>query len=152
MAIDRSPHAARLTHRVLVAAMCAAVMSALPHPLPEQAFDSHINAMPPSSCSLAACSVSSVALVLLASIALAQNISTIAGTGDDGYNGDGIPATLAHLNEPDGVAVDAAGNVYIADFLNDRVLKVFSNGTITTFAGTGIWLQWGWHPRHAGST
>ena len=82
-------------------------------------------------------SISSVALVV-ATCVLAQNISTIAGSGDDGYNGDDIPATLAHLSDPDGVAVDAAGNVYVADHVNDRVRRVLRNGTITTFVGTGV--------------
>ena len=77
---------------------------------------------------------SSVALVLL--VARAQNISTLAGNGADGYNGDGIPATLAQLNVPESVAVDAVGNLYIADHVNDRVRMVLANGTITTLAGT----------------
>jgi hypothetical protein len=48
-------------------------------------------------------------------------ISTIAGTGTAGYNGDGIPATTARLDSPNAVAVDAFGNVYIADFDNERI-------------------------------
>ena len=75
-----------------------------------------------------------MALVLL--VARAQNISTLAGNGADGYNGDGIPATLAQLNVPESVAVDAVGNLYIADHVNDRVRMVLANGTITTLAGT----------------
>jgi hypothetical protein len=64
-------------------------------------------------------------------------ISTVAGNGVAGYSGDGGPATSAELNNPYGVAVDAAGNIYIADTLNNRVRKVTPNGTITTVAGTG---------------
>jgi uncharacterized protein (TIGR03437 family) len=63
-------------------------------------------------------------------------ISTIAGNGTPGYSGDGGPATSAQLNAPRGVAVDASGNLYIADFNNNAVRKV-SNGTITTVAGNG---------------
>ncbi len=63
-------------------------------------------------------------------------ITTVAGTGTLGYNGDGITATTAQLNYPNGVAVDNNGNVYIADTDNQRIRKV-SNGTITTVAGNG---------------
>jgi streptogramin lyase len=63
-------------------------------------------------------------------------LSTIAGTGTAGYNGDG-PATSASLNSPQGVAADAAGNVYIADFSNNRIRKVTA-GTISTVGGTGV--------------
>jgi trimeric autotransporter adhesin len=64
-------------------------------------------------------------------------ITTIAGTGTNGYNGDNIAATSADLYEPGGVAVDSANNLYIADTDNARVRKV-SNGIITTVAGTGV--------------
>jgi sugar lactone lactonase YvrE len=63
-------------------------------------------------------------------------ITTLAGTGIEGYSGDGAAATSAQLDTPTGVAVDAAGNVYIADSHNHRIREV-SNGTITTLAGTG---------------
>ena len=66
-------------------------------------------------------------------------ITTIAGTGESGFSGDGGPAIQAALNYPRGVAVDSAGNVYIADTWNDRIRKVDSTGTITTIAGTGEW-------------
>jgi len=65
-------------------------------------------------------------------------ISTLAGTGSAGYNGDGIAATTARLSSPYGVASDAAGNVYIADYDNERVRLVDSGGVIATFAGTGV--------------
>ncbi len=61
-------------------------------------------------------------------------ITTIAGTGGQSFSGDGGPATSATLVFPRGVAVDAAGNVYIID--NTRVRKVAVGGTITTIAGT----------------
>jgi uncharacterized protein (TIGR03437 family) len=64
-------------------------------------------------------------------------ISTVAGNGPAGYNGDGIPATTASLNVPQGVAVDAAGNLYIADTDNHRIRQVAATGVISTFAGTG---------------
>ncbi len=65
-------------------------------------------------------------------------ITTIAGTGVSGYNGDGIAATTAQLNVPRGVAVDSMGNVYIADGENFRIRKVDTAGIITTIAGTGV--------------
>jgi sugar lactone lactonase YvrE len=64
-------------------------------------------------------------------------IATFAGTGVAGYGGDGGPAAQAHLNTPQGIAVDSLGNVYIADTLNNRVRRVDTDGTITTVAGTG---------------
>ena len=66
-------------------------------------------------------------------------IETIAGTGTGGYNAaqDGGAATSAQLNNPSGVAVDSAGNVYIGDYSNHRVRRVDTAGVITTFAGTG---------------
>ncbi len=65
------------------------------------------------------------------------NISTVAGNGTAGYGGDGGAAGTAQFNTPTAVAVDAAGNVYIADFNNNRIRKVSSGGTITTIAGNG---------------
>jgi len=65
-------------------------------------------------------------------------ITTVAGTGADGFSGDGGPATQANLNLPFQVAVDSAGNLYIADASNRRVRKVTVNtGVITTIAGDG---------------
>jgi trimeric autotransporter adhesin len=63
-------------------------------------------------------------------------VSTVAGTGVAGYSADNVPATNSQLNNPQGVAVDAAGNLYIADSLNFRVRQVVPNGTISTIAGT----------------
>ena len=61
-----------------------------------------------------------------------------AGTGVAGFGGDGLPAVQAQLNLPSGVAVDRAGNVLVADTLNDRVRRVDAiTGTITTVAGSG---------------
>lgn len=65
-------------------------------------------------------------------------ISTIAGTGTCGYDGDGGAATSAKLSYPKSVYADTLGNLYIADFGNNRVRKVnLGTGTITTVAGTG---------------
>ena len=64
-------------------------------------------------------------------------ITTVAGNGAQSYSGDGGPATSARLNLPADVAVDAAGNLYIADQFNNRIRKVDTNGIITTIAGTG---------------
>ena len=65
-------------------------------------------------------------------------ITTVAGTnGSAGYSGDGGMATNAKLNFPEGVAIDAAGNLFIADYSNNRIRKVDTNGIITTTAGTG---------------
>jgi Bacterial Ig-like domain (group 3)/NHL repeat len=63
-------------------------------------------------------------------------ITTIAGTGIEGYSGDGAAATTAQLDTPTGIAVDASGNIYIADSHNHRIREI-SGGTITTIAGTG---------------
>ena len=64
-------------------------------------------------------------------------ITTVAGTGDPGFSGDGGPATGARLNRPTGVAVDAQGNLFIADSFNFRIRKVSAAGIITTVAGIG---------------
>lgn len=64
-------------------------------------------------------------------------IIVVAGTGVCGLGGDGGPANRARMLSPGGLAVDAAGNLYIADSLNGRIRKVDSAGTISTFAGKG---------------
>lgn len=65
-------------------------------------------------------------------------ITTIAGTSPGGYSGDGGPATAAQLSQPVAVASDGAGNLFIADTLNNRVRRVDGiTNTITTVAGTG---------------
>jgi len=63
--------------------------------------------------------------------------SMIAGNGPDGFSGDEGPATLAVLNTPQGLAVDAAGNIYVADYGNNRVRKIDTSGNIHTIAGNG---------------
>jgi sugar lactone lactonase YvrE len=79
---------------------------------------------------------------------VARHIYTIAGDGKGGFNGDGIPATAAELRDPEGVAVDAAGNVLFSDSINNRIRMVaaatgtfygqaMTAGYIYTIAGGG---------------
>src|SRR5205823_5318070 len=64
--------------------------------------------------------------------------STYAGSGSLGFSGDGGPATAAQLNMSlGGVALDSAGNLYIADLINERIRKISPVGTISTYAGNG---------------
>jgi hypothetical protein len=64
-------------------------------------------------------------------------ISTVAGTGVEGFSGDGGPATSAQLNDPIAVAALADGGFLITDHDNARIRRVGANGVITTVAGTG---------------
>jgi uncharacterized protein (TIGR03437 family) len=64
-------------------------------------------------------------------------ITTVAGAGAAGYSGDGGPATAATLKSPGGVAVDSAGDIYIADTSNNVIRRVDTNGNISTVAGNG---------------
>jgi uncharacterized protein (TIGR03437 family) len=64
-------------------------------------------------------------------------VTTYAGNGTNGFAGDGGPASNAQLSSPAAVAVDAAGNLYIADLGNLRIRKVSANGNISTVAGNG---------------
>jgi len=71
--------------------------------------------------------------------AASGRITTVAGTGERGYAGDGAAATEALLSYPLGVAVDGSGNLFIADTQNARIRRVSTSGVITTIAGTGQW-------------
>jgi sugar lactone lactonase YvrE len=65
-------------------------------------------------------------------------ITTVAGTGVQGFSGDKGPATSARLATPIGLAIDGVGNLYIADYGNNRVRRVDANGVITTVGGSGV--------------
>jgi uncharacterized protein (TIGR03437 family) len=64
-------------------------------------------------------------------------ITTVAGTGIQGFSGDGGPAGAAQLNSPYGLILDGTGNLYIADLGNARIRRVTPDGTISTVAGGG---------------
>lgn len=65
-------------------------------------------------------------------------ITTVVGTGTQGFSGDGGPATQATLNRPTSVIVDPSGNLYFSDSSNQRIRRVGAEGTITTIAGNGL--------------
>ncbi|MDE3104021.1 MAG: Ig-like domain repeat protein [Acidobacteriota bacterium] len=67
----------------------------------------------------------------------AGTILTVAGSGTQGYSGDGGQATAAALDTPTSLAYDAAGNLYLADTHNQRIRRVDTKGVITTVAGAG---------------
>ncbi len=64
-------------------------------------------------------------------------ITTVAGNGTGGFSGDGGPATSAEMYNPQGVAIDSYGNIYVSDDQNQRIRKINKSGIITTFAGNG---------------
>jgi len=67
------------------------------------------------------------------------SLSTVVGTGAKGFHGDGGPAGQARLNNPSGLAVDRDGNLYISEFVNNRVRRVDARSkVITTIAGNGL--------------
>ena len=66
-----------------------------------------------------------------------QIITTIAGNGSAGYNGDGGPALAAEFKDPASITIDTFGNIYIDDWANARIRKLSTNGIITTVAGNG---------------
>ena len=63
--------------------------------------------------------------------------NNVAGTNVAGFSGDGGQAKFAQLNKPVGIAIDAVGNIYLADTNNSRIRKITSDGIITTIAGKG---------------
>ncbi len=81
--------------------------------------------------------VAAVSLSQVLKVDTSGNISLFAGNGSQAFSGDNGPATSASLSLPQGLFVDSAGNVFIADTGNARVRKVDTTGTITTVAGNG---------------
>lgn len=67
----------------------------------------------------------------------ASTISTLAGTGQAGFTGDGGPARTARLNQPRDSAIGPDGSIFVADTFNNRIRRILPNGTITTIAGNG---------------
>ena len=86
---------------------------------------------------LAVCGAAALLAAGAGAVSGTDTITTIAGRGSGGFSGDGGPAASAQLYAPRGLAVDAAGNLYVADVANHRVRKVTPDGLITTVAGTG---------------
>lgn len=84
------------------------------------------------------CYVSAPKLNRILKIDPTGTVSTFAGTGGAGYSGDGGPATAALLSGPQGLALDPAGNLLVADTQNYRIRRVSASGNITTIAGFGI--------------
>jgi sugar lactone lactonase YvrE len=75
---------------------------------------------------------------LVVKVSADGSVSTVlAGTGTAGFSGDGGPANAVQLNGPSGMALDATGNIYVADTMNHRIRLIAANGTISTVAGTG---------------
>ncbi len=84
---------------------------------------------------------------------ISGNINTIAGNGTSGYTGDGTPATAWEVNNPYGLCADRAGNIYVADELNNRVRKITPGGaSISTIAGTAAASYTGDNCAAAGAT
>ena len=76
-------------------------------------------------------------------VSAAGVITRVAGNGVPGFSGDGGQAGLAQINSPYDVAVDPAGNLYIADYGNARIRKVATDGIITTIGGNGVFEEGG---------
>ncbi|HKO17279.1 MAG TPA: NHL repeat-containing protein, partial [Acidobacteriaceae bacterium] len=81
--------------------------------------------------------VADAAAHVVREVSSAGAVSIVAGTGVQGFAGDGGQATAAQLDSPMGLAVDASGSLYISDTHNQRIRKISATGVITTIAGTG---------------
>ena len=77
-------------------------------------------------------------LNLFSTICFSQTITTIAGNGTYGFNGDNISATTAQIASPKDIDIDGFGNIYIIDGGNNRIRKISTTGIISTIAGTGV--------------
>lgn len=77
-------------------------------------------------------------LVVVPFVLKAQMISTIAGDGTPGHLGDAGLATAAEINDPEGIFVDATGNIYITESNGNYIRKINAAGVISTIAGTGV--------------
>lgn len=128
----------RLRHYVVAGSRCG-----LPGGL---SYPSSVAVSPAGNLFIAEASTSRVVMVRPSA---PRRLVPIAGTGHPGYDGDGQPAPVSELNEPSGIATDAAGNLFIADTANCRVREVPAVGTsfagqvmtpldIYTVAGTGV--------------
>jgi len=82
--------------------------------------------------------ITDVNYAVVRKISTAGIITTVAGNGTQGYSGDNAAATAAQLKYPTGLAIDAAGNFYIADYTNNVIRKVTPAGIISTVAGNGV--------------
>jgi len=69
--------------------------------------------------------------------AFSQTITTVAGTGEPGFSGDGGPAVKAQFSDPRHIAVDLTGNIYVVDGNNVRIRRISPDGLVITIAGTG---------------
>ena len=99
---------------------------------------SRVPLLRPRGLLLALAALAGLGVAAAASAAVpAPTLQLLAGTGVPGYLGDGAPAVGAQLYQPMGVAVDAAGDVLVAD-LSNRIRKITPDGVITTVAGSGI--------------
>ncbi len=83
--------------------------------------------------------VALVTIIVFSSTLFGQTnvIRTIAGNGTSGFSGDGAAATAARMYNVWGIAIDDRGNLYLADFYNERIRKIDTNGIINTIAGNG---------------
>ncbi len=84
---------------------------------------------------LRTCILLLVSLLLYSAIVPAQNIHIIAGTTSEGFSGDGGPSVDASISNPFVSRADAGGNLYIADYMNNRIRKINTAGTINTVTG-----------------